>query len=90
MCLLLVHLLALTLAKPFVEITNNYVSGLTDRYNRSHDSPSVLHTNQLAIFIDIQLFLTLFVSLLIQIGEGYQSVLFPSWCPIASCLPVLG
>jgi hypothetical protein len=55
MCIVLIHMLALTLARPYTVINNNY----------------------LAIFVDIQLFLTFFVSLLIQVGEGYESVLFP-------------
>jgi hypothetical protein len=33
--------------------------------------------NYLAIFVDIQLFLTLFVSQLIQVGEVHESVLVP-------------
>jgi hypothetical protein len=55
MCVVLIHMLALTMARPYTVINNNY----------------------LAIFVDIQLFLTFFVSLLIQVGEGYKSVLFP-------------
>jgi hypothetical protein len=55
MCIVLIHMLALTMARPYTVINNNY----------------------LAIFVDIQLFLTFFVSLLIQVGEGYKSVLFP-------------
>ena len=55
MCIVLVHMLALTLARPYTVINNNY----------------------LAIFVDIQLLLTFFMSLLIQVDEGYESVLFP-------------
>jgi hypothetical protein len=55
MCIVFIHTIALTLARPYVTMTNNY----------------------LAIFVDIQLFLTFFVSLLIQVGEGYESLLFP-------------
>jgi hypothetical protein len=55
MCVVFIHVLALTLARPYVVLNNNY----------------------LAIFVDVQLFLTFFVSLLIQVGEGYESELYP-------------
>jgi hypothetical protein len=38
---------------------------------------TVINNNYLAIFVDIQLLLTFFMSLLIQVDEGYESLLFP-------------
>jgi hypothetical protein len=38
---------------------------------------TVIKYNYLVVFVDIQLFLMFFISLLIQVGEGYGSVLFP-------------
>jgi hypothetical protein len=46
-------------------------------YCATFSQTSNIQNNYLAIFVDIQLFLTLFVSQLIQVGEVHESILVP-------------